>query len=804
MAGKISIVDVDLFFDRYIPSPPKKEPTEILSTLQWTGPPTLEDALNSKAMINTFNTWITSEDAEAAPCPGVDSYKVVVTTGRDDSADETKQRADLALYPTHAAPDQTEQPNWSAVEVFIDCKPEPTQDDPFDDKADNFLPSSERRRRNFCQIMLYASTIFQSQHRKHQFSVVLLGDMARIIHWDRSGVVATEKFNYREEPSKLSRFFWRLCHMSAAQRGHDTTVKEIHTDTVEYELMMLRAEKSIVDEATGIELGQHARLLFAESLKNTKMCYKIKVPDGGGERSFLVGAPHFLSTELAGRGTRGYVAIDCSDPKGPFVYIKDAWRVDRDGLEPEGNVLQYLNKEGVQGVPTLVCHGDIEGQVTNSQEVWKTVHPDREECPLKVHRHYRIVVKEVGLSMSCFRNAEELVFLIATCIEAHGRAYEKGVLHRDVSAGNVLICIKEEIVDGRLVQKRTGMLTDWELSKRTNVPGTAHQPGRIGTWEFMSAYILNNPDMAIELPDELEAFVHVLLYYAIRFLRHNCKDVGEFIRSYFRGYVKDGGDYFCGLAKREAMGIGRINLAGDKKLVFYYSDVAADDASAPTDHPSSSAVEDKDALKQHPLTQLLDALLQCFKARYALLKLPAGGPPIAAQQLHSPTDAIEAMFAKGYNKNGSIRATVEEVGKSSSAEPNSESYKKYAAKLNSHETFYDLVGSFVLRYIWPNNDKVQDQLGEDMHPKEEDKSTSALESMTPPTIPTASQIAARTRSGRTMSLGVPPPTASGSSGKRFNRDHDGEDDEYAPPSAKRSRLQNSGVGSRRDKGSSRA
>ncbi|RPD57730.1 hypothetical protein L227DRAFT_577714 [Lentinus tigrinus ALCF2SS1-6] len=754
-------------------------------------------------MVNTFKSWIQGTDKADSRSPE-EGYQVVVTTGRADKTDKTEQRADLALYPTYAAPKGTEQPNWSAVEVFIECKPESTQDDPFDDKADNFLPSSERRRRNLGQIMSYASTIFQSQHRKHQFSVVLLENMARIVRWDRSGVVATEKFNYREEPSKLGRFFWRLCHMSAVQRGHDTTVEEIHTDTVEYELMMHRAEKPIVDKDTGIELGQHARLLFAESLKNAKMYYKIKVPDVGGERSFLVGAPHFLSTELAGRGTRGYVAIDCSVPEGPFVYLKDAWRVDHEGIEPEGNVLQYLNDEKVVGVPTLVCHGDIKDhmgdQVTDSQEVWKTVHPDREDCPLKVHRHYRIVVKEVGLSMSCFRNAEELVFLIASCIKAHGRAYEKGVIHRDVSAGNVLICIKEEIVDGRLVQKHTGMLTDWELSKRTNAnaPGTAHQPGRIGTWEFMSVYILNNKDMAPQLPDELEAFVHVLLYYAIRFLPHNCNDVGEFVRSYFRGYVKDGCEYFSGRAKKEAMGMGRIDLAGDKKLVFYYSDVAADNASTPAAHPSSSAMEDEDALEEHPLNQLLDALLQCFKARYALLKLPAGGPPIAAQQLHSPTDAIEAMFAKGYDEDGSIPATVEEVGKSSSAEPNSKSYKKHADKLQSHKTFYELVGSFFLRgYVWPNNDKIQDQLGEDSHPKEEDKSTSALESMTLPTIPTASLIAARTRSGRTRSLGMPPPTAGGSSGKRFNRDHDEEDDEYAPPAAKRKQASMPQTSSRR-------
>ncbi|RPD71901.1 hypothetical protein L226DRAFT_573572, partial [Lentinus tigrinus ALCF2SS1-7] len=495
MEKKISVVDLDYFLGKYVPPPPGaiKEPTAKLSTLKWDGP--LRPEVKEAKAVKAFNSWIAgSYDADnLEQSKSFEAgYKVVVTASGTDPDDKTKQRADLALYPSYAAPEEGEEPNWSAVEVFIECKPESTQDDPFDedDKEKLFVPqSSGRRRRNLGQIMSYASTIFQSQHRKHQFSVVLFGEMARIIHWDRSGVVTTKKFNYRQEPIKLGRFFWRLCHMSAAQRGHDTTVKEIHTHTVEYELMIHRAEKPIIDEATGIELGKHARLLFAESLKNAKMYYKIKVPDVGGERSFLVGAPHFLSTELAGRGTRGYVAIDCSHPEGPFVYLKDAWRVDHEDIEPEGNVLKYLNDgEKIEGVPTLVCHGDIKDrmgdQVTDSHVVWKMNHPDREECPLKVHRHYRIVVKEVGLSMSCFRNAKELVFLIASCIKAHGRAWKKGVIHRDVSAGNVLICIKEEIVDGRLVQTRTGMLTDWELSKRRNAPDTARQPDRTGTWEF--------------------------------------------------------------------------------------------------------------------------------------------------------------------------------------------------------------------------------------------------------------------------------------------------------------------------------
>ena len=42
--------------------------------------------------------------------------------------------------------------------------------------------------------------------------------------------------------------------------------------------------------------------------------------------------------------------------------------------------------------------------------------------------------------------------------------YKADIIHRDISAGNVLIRITERIEDGEYVCEREGMLADWELS----------------------------------------------------------------------------------------------------------------------------------------------------------------------------------------------------------------------------------------------------------------------------------------------------------------------------------------------------
>ncbi|KAI0629045.1 kinase-like domain-containing protein, partial [Trametes polyzona] len=219
------------------------------------------------------------------------------------------------------------------------------------------------------------------------------------------------------------------------------------------------------------------------------------------------------------RNTHGYVAYDCQ--KKCLVYLKDSWRVVHDDIKKEGDVLQTLNENKVPYVPTLAYHGDL-GQATLSQDLWRRYHPDvgpDARCPLKKHEHYRLVVEEIGKPLTDFESSKQLVFAMATALKAHETAYKLGILHRDVSAGNILLTHNPAM--GIYV----GMLNDWELAKNvTKTVPAARQPDRTvrstGTWQFLSVSALNNCEKPIDLQDDLESFFHVLLYIAIRFLPH--------------------------------------------------------------------------------------------------------------------------------------------------------------------------------------------------------------------------------------------------------------------------------------------
>ena len=78
---------------------------------------------------------------------------------------------------------------------------------------------------------------------------------------------------------------------------------------------------------------------------------------------------------------------------------------------------------------------------------------------------------------------------------------------------------------------------------------TCHQ----GTWQFMSVALLSRLSKVVAIPDELESFFYVLLYYAIRYLRSNCLDVGNWIEDFFDSYTLQAGEYKCGSTKSTTM-----------------------------------------------------------------------------------------------------------------------------------------------------------------------------------------------------------------------------------------------------------
>ncbi|KAI0631829.1 hypothetical protein C8Q77DRAFT_1074780 [Trametes polyzona] len=358
---------------------------------------------------------------------------------------------------------------------------------------------------------------------------------------------------------------------------------------------------------------KYVREKFRDSLVPGWPRYKLRVgPEG---RIFLVGKPIFCSSTMFGRATEGFIAVEARTRR--FAFLKDSWRPFYEGVEPEGTYLEMFARDVPEMiVPVVLCHGDVAEQcafaavyeadpkrrkkesleasqanVTRANHGTKRARPEDEQeaadvatptegtvgdnGTLRHHIHYRIAVKDVCLPFESFKTTEQFIRLMCDCVQTHALAYErKGLLHRDISAGNVLILPRVGTNRaGKEVVSWHGVLTDWELAKEIQEDASqakARQPERTGTWQFMSvAYVHLQCSLPVAVADELESFFHVLIFYAVRFLPHKIPEVSAFVSAYFDTFQPDGKcGRRCSQVKYTAVHSRDLRFAQGQTLTF--------------------------------------------------------------------------------------------------------------------------------------------------------------------------------------------------------------------------------------------
>ncbi|EJF59437.1 hypothetical protein DICSQDRAFT_108823, partial [Dichomitus squalens LYAD-421 SS1] len=462
---------------------------------------------------------------------------------------------------------------------------------------------------------------------------------------------------------------------------------------------------------------EYVRTLFHESVSKGWPRYKVTV-DG---RVYLIGKPITDPSGLIGRGTRGYVAVEWETQR--FVFLKDAWRPYYADLEYEGDMLQKLNTAKVSCVPTLVCHGRVEGQETEASEY----------SPITGHK--TIVVAEVCLEVTSFLYGQQLARVIMHCINgeqtamsmwrgaltpsdvAHWQAVKKcDILHRDVSASNILIL--PTIKSGWIYW--TGVLSDWELSKFLSGAGKdlkARQPFRTGTWYFMSIRSVAYPHRPLGIPDELESFLHVIIFLAVRLVHSNCglHMVHAFITKYFDDAEQHwDGRPICSETKVQAIKQAVIR-SGDTPIAFLTGDETLDEANQPLEG---------DGEPRHPLRDLLAELLKLFQARYAVEEWEARSAQVARAK-ETATGSLPSRQSTIASRDGAFQrppselepfdiepedATTADVF-SGPTKPSDKTFEE-ARKLDSHLAVLQVFKRYVAnpRFVWPLDDKVKDGL----------------------------------------------------------------------------------------------
>ncbi|CDO72548.1 hypothetical protein BN946_scf184983.g31 [Trametes cinnabarina] len=207
---------------------------------------------------------------------------------------------------------------------------------------------------------------------------------------------------------------------------------------------------------------------------------------------------------------------------GDDMILKSTWR----SSDRNSESFIYQNIQGSHpGLAKFIAGGDVVFPFHNDNQETITVHSLRGVPVSRGERTkvlHRLLIESVGKPVWEYQTDRELLEGLIGALKAHRFLSEQNILHRDVSAGNVLLALDPE------KQGTAGFLTDLEYAhmgavvtrtrQETVEAPTAYGPG---TLQFMSrrllaALISGQHSVTTTIHDDVESFLWVLLYAVLR------------------------------------------------------------------------------------------------------------------------------------------------------------------------------------------------------------------------------------------------------------------------------------------------
>ncbi|KAJ8496372.1 hypothetical protein ONZ51_g1136 [Trametes cubensis] len=501
-----------------------------------------------------------------------------------------KSKPDISVtFPGERPPPKTESINWSQFAMVMEAK-STAQEDAFDIKA------GLSRTDAIVQLAISARNLMLTHGLLAAYTIGIYGDMIRIARFDHACAVASSAFSIktREGLRILQDFFWRFAHPTQGTiLGCDETVTKMTVDHCNW----LRA--ALGDEATellqGVDL-QEGRVVevWSDDLEETKPTQYVlfKLID--------------VNARLFSRATMVWLSVEYDPEKVPHApelrIVKEAWR--QIVRTPESAFYERFNKhippEERTGLPNLVGGGDLGAREVARWDSAKhpstrVLRPRRNTVAPRVHphpmhqtftwrlaagdaakvrerSHMRFVVDTVGRPLSRFRSTRELVTAIRDAIIGHRLAMLRaGVLHRDVSSGNILIVDRP-----RRIKPCTGVLHDYDYSSMTANGPTPSSDGssktaddehkeRTGTYYFMAIDLLD-PEINVlhTYHHDLESFFWVLLWIVLRHTAHGHTNGRAACETFF----PFGDDSQAIMIKRGALSGRRLEITNNVPLTI--------------------------------------------------------------------------------------------------------------------------------------------------------------------------------------------------------------------------------------------
>ncbi|KAF7976750.1 hypothetical protein HWV62_5734 [Athelia sp. TMB] len=338
------------------------------------------------------------------------------------------------------------------------------------------------------------------------FSICLLifGDHFCVAIFDRNGVIFSPQHGIWKDLGTFVRVIRRLsCDMTPVELGHDPTARLLDIK----DLTNLNSRYPAVFEKRPNEDGPPEFPTFEVSMGQ------------GDERWYTLGCPIWSSLSLLGRGTVVWRAFDPNS--GKLVVLKSAWRSG--GRLAESKI--YGSAKGRHpGVAEFVSGADVIFAGTN-----RTINVDAIRgrpigavCSPTLHR---LILNSFGTPVWEYSSELELVKGFRAALSGHQWLVSQGILHRDVSAGNILLTPGDprDGYDGFIMDVELAYLSADEIESGAPAGKERVKRGAVmtGTAQFMAMEILqaiiDKVEVVHQVRHDVESFGWVLGYAFSRY-----------------------------------------------------------------------------------------------------------------------------------------------------------------------------------------------------------------------------------------------------------------------------------------------
>ncbi|KAJ7171587.1 hypothetical protein C8R43DRAFT_19730 [Mycena crocata] len=380
-------------------------------------------------------------------------------------------------------------------------------------------------------------------------TAVFARDQARILRFDHTGFTASSVFHWTEPDNNIFPAFFYLLYNGARpgrMYGQDDTISIPSEEDKQSAYSALRKNPLYTDMFT-LEEATETSLWITAVRFDTVEGHRVSTI----VRCFTIGPELSHSDGLFSRATHVYRVLLEDEMKNdkPTVYaLKDVWR--QGCRRPETDfyavIAQYCKTQGInmddEGMAQ--CRGSIDlslaDHVADAKLEWDpTIHKTCSTNPAdpKFERlHTRSLLTPVGRFLRTFSSTKELAEALHRAIMHHETAFKAGVLHRDVSEGNVLF---EEVAEEGKSSK--GFLVDYDYAEFTEKGLAAFNqlfPERAeadqlyeniekslkditGTPQFMAIEIMQADATTTHGPHhDLESFYWLLVWMILRHTEH--------------------------------------------------------------------------------------------------------------------------------------------------------------------------------------------------------------------------------------------------------------------------------------------